>query len=100
MGSNIHDFIVRLEFAPDGTVEHVYYRDQEGCGHEHAVPLSSYVDDMIEYHLKHYRESHYMAPPRKCGLSVEVVVPGVPEPKYVTCSLEPHSNDTKHKFEV
>lgn len=91
MGSNINEFIVRLEFDPDGDVKEVIYWDQEGCGHEHSVGLT----DLVRYHLHHYRESHDRVPPRKCPVELETADKG-----RLRCSREPHAGDDRHTFEV
>lgn len=95
MGSNIDEFIVRIGFAPDGTVDEVRYWDQEGCGHERVMSLGDDVDDMVQYHLRHYQESHGMKPPRRCAYAIRTELGTL-----LRCTLDPHDPPTKHRFEV
>jgi hypothetical protein len=95
MGGNLNEFIIKIEFGGDGDVTGVRYLDQDGCGHEHAVYLDTGVDDLIQYHLKHYRESHDMTPRKRCSATLHVQV-GSP----LRCVHDPHGPETKHRFEV
>jgi hypothetical protein len=92
--SRISGFDIRLEFGPDGDVDHVFYWDQEGCGHERAFSLGSPLDDVISYHLKHYRGSHRMTPPKRCPFTLADTTGG----RY-HCRLEPHKTGN-HVLEV
>lgn len=99
MGSNINEFIIKIGFAPDGTVDEVRYWDQEGCGHEHLLSLGDDLDDVIQYHLMHYRVSHEMLPPRKCPVEIKQLS-GDGDVTYLQCVHDPHGPEVKHRFEV
>lgn len=107
MSSSLDDFNIRLEFNAVGEVSKISYWDQAGCGHEKAVDPGTSVDDVVLYHLKHYRESHRMAPPRTCPYQVEAVHLGIIPYQVETvhlgimrCVLEPHPEHVKHRFET
>lgn len=96
MGSNINEFVVRLEFGPDGEVTDVTYWDR--CGHERTMSISGWsLDDMTEYHLKHYRESHDLRPPLRCPFTVDTLLPHAAK---MRCVLEPHDTAVNHRFEM
>lgn len=91
----LDSFNIRVEFAPDGKVEHAYYWDQDGCGHERAFGLSTDLSNLIQYHLGHMDKSHGLQPPRRCTYVLATVDQG-----RLHCTLEPHGSETNHRFEV
>lgn len=100
MGSNINEFIVKIDFDKNGEVREVRYWDQEGCGHERSIDYDDSVADMIQYHLRHYRQSHDQVPPRRCGFWIKTdMLPGI-KGAVLQCVLEPHPVHVKHRLEV
>lgn len=95
----LNDFNIRIEFAPDGEVEHAYYWDQEGCGHERAFNLTTDLDDVIAYHLKHMRESHRLTPIPMCQYVI-AITDDHGDKRQVRCIREVHTDGLKHRFEI
>lgn len=95
MGSNINGFEVRLKFDAAGKVEEAHYSDSDGCGHSKpftvGVGSMTTLQEVIDYHLGHYKRSHEMVPPKFCGkefrddstgLEVTYECQEAPHPKY------------------
>lgn len=100
MGNSLDEFNVRLEFDHNGDVSRASYWDQAGCGHEKEMDLGTPLDDVVSYHLHHYRESHLMTPPRRCGFKIKADLPGGVTGAVLHCVRDPHPDGTKHHFEV
>lgn len=91
MGNCLDEFEVRMRFGSDGKVVTAEYADGAGCGHSKEIdPYSTTVQDLIDYHLRHYKVSHRMEPKRMCGF--ELPCPGN-ETLVFVCTLEPHNGD-------
>lgn len=71
MGSNIEEFEVRLKFGADGKVEEAHYVDAIGCGHQYPLAVHpgavTTLQEVIDYHLGHYKRGHHQEPPKFCG---------------------------------
>lgn len=93
MGSRLDGFDVDLEFGPDGGVDKVYYRDSEGCGHAHELLFTDTVDELVNYHLNHYRRNHDMAPQPWCAHRLELA-----DGSELRCVKDPQFLHDEHVF--
>lgn len=100
MGNSLDDFNIRLEFDHNGDVSKASYWDQAGCGQERVMDLGTPLDDVVSYHLKHYRESHRMQPPKLCGYQIKADTPGGIKGAVLRCVHEKHGPGTNHRFEI
>lgn len=91
MGNSLDEFEVRMTFNSNGKVDRVEYADGAGCGHSKEVdPYATTVNELVEYHLRHYKTSHRMEPSRMCNFMLPH--PSDPGIEY-RCNLEPHIGD-------
>lgn len=100
MGSpDLNEITISVDYDVKGEAQWIRYVDHEGCGHEsgNMDPKTS-VASLVKYHLSHCKGSHQLELKPMCGFEIQAQMGEMGCP--LTCKLERHGDDTKHRFEL